>query len=204
MALPLPYVTHPCNVCQDATTLWCSRCHAAWYCSPEHLQMDWNAHSGQCHPFVPSVPLSFEASIAQELGPANSYQAILFPHDSETPQLIRIDCLARPQASGPCKWTPVAGPFVGGTREPGNVIVTRGVAGAVLRFPMQIFYRADFLIDGSPPNRCIQKLTGGHAVHQWNGNVVALKFFGNRRQGYADATNADLAALVAYFMQPPS
>lgn len=113
-----------------------------------------------------------------------AYQAILFPCDSDTPQLIKVDCLARPQATGPCKWTPLVGMYIGGQREPGSVIVTRGVGGAGLRFPLQIFYRADFLVDGSAPNRSINRLTGGHATHQWNGNVIALKFFGNRRQGY--------------------
>lgn len=112
-----------------------------------------------------------------------AYQAILFPCDGDQPQLIKIDCLARPQTQGPCKWTPLTGMFVGGSREPGSVVVTRGVGGAALRFPLHIFYRADFLQDGSPPNRSIARLTGGHATHQWNGNVIALKFFGNRRQG---------------------
>jgi len=137
-----------------------------------------------------------------EAGTAASFTAILFPCSSDSPQLIKVDCLARPQTSGPCKWIPIAIPHVGGQREPGSVIVTRGVGGAPLRFPMHVFYRADFLSDGSPPNRSIIKLTGGQATHIWNGNVVALKFYGTRRQGYADATNGDLAALVAYFMEP--
>lgn len=147
-----------------------------------------------------------------EAGTAASFTAILFPCNSDSAQLIKVDCLARPQTSGPCKWIPIAMPHVGGQREPGSVIVTRGVGGAPLRFPMHVFYRADFLSDGSPPNRSIIKLTGGQgkrrvssspplsqfrssmppsflcyasfaATHIWNGNVVALKFYGTRRQG---------------------
>jgi len=185
------------------TTLWCSRCHAAWYCCPDHLQRDWNKHRLECRPFKPAIPMEIDPQ-SLEFGTAASFTAILFPYNDERPQLIKVDCLARPQTTGPCKWIPLAIPHVGGTREPGNIVITRGVGGAPLRFPLHIFYRADFLIDGSLPNRAINRLTGGQATHQWNGNVIALKFYGTRRQGYTDAGNGDLAALVAYFMEPRS
>src|SRR5579863_9231174 len=32
------YINHPCLVCYRSTSMWCSRCQNAWYCTPEHLQ----------------------------------------------------------------------------------------------------------------------------------------------------------------------
>ena len=119
-----------------------------------------------------------------EIGTAASFTAVLFPVDEDRPRLIKVDCLARPQVQGPTKWTPLALPHVGGAREPGSVIITRGVGGAALRFPLHIFYRADFLVDGSPANRSINRLTGGQSTLEWKGNVIALRFYGTRRQGY--------------------
>ncbi|KAJ7233227.1 hypothetical protein C8J57DRAFT_1480398, partial [Mycena rebaudengoi] len=40
----------PCVVCGRATSLWCSRCQAIFYCSPEHLRDDWPRHRRQCYP----------------------------------------------------------------------------------------------------------------------------------------------------------
>lgn len=61
---------HPCTVCAQQTTMWCSRCQNAWYCTPEHLQgvsirrmlrlrcsnmyqialQDWPRHRKECIP----------------------------------------------------------------------------------------------------------------------------------------------------------
>ncbi|KAI6110800.1 hypothetical protein EV401DRAFT_292420 [Pisolithus croceorrhizus] len=32
-------INHPCTLCCRPTSMWCSRCQSAWYCTPEHLQM---------------------------------------------------------------------------------------------------------------------------------------------------------------------
>ena len=34
---PVPLINHPCTLCGRATSMWCSRCQSAWYCSPEHI-----------------------------------------------------------------------------------------------------------------------------------------------------------------------
>lgn len=139
---------------------------------------DWERHRHSCTPFVPSIPPQLDPSST-----TTKYAAILFPCDSDTPRIVDVHCMSRQGPTGPCKWTPLVYKYIGGEREPASALVTRGVGGAALRFPLQVHYRADFLVDGSPPNRSIQRLTGGHSTHQWNGNVIALKFFGNRRQG---------------------
>ena len=35
---PVSLINHPCTVCCRPTSMWCSRCQTAWYCSPDHLQ----------------------------------------------------------------------------------------------------------------------------------------------------------------------
>ena len=37
-----PLINHPCTLCCQPTSMWCSRCQSAWYCSPEHT------HSVSC------------------------------------------------------------------------------------------------------------------------------------------------------------
>lgn len=37
MSTNIPLISHPCAVCCQPTSMWCSRCQNAWYCSPEHL-----------------------------------------------------------------------------------------------------------------------------------------------------------------------
>jgi hypothetical protein len=132
--------------------------------------------------------------------PAASFAAILFPADEDRPRIIKVDCLAETQSSGPCVWTPITYPHIGGAREPASLIITQGVGGASLRFPIQLHYRPDFDHDGSPVNKPIHRLSTGQSTIQWRGNVLALKFSGTRRQGYTDITMNDLSSLVAYFL----
>lgn len=132
--------------------------------------------------------------------PAASFAALVFAADEDRPRIIKVDCLAEAQSSGPCVWTPVTYPHIGGAREPASIVVTQGVGGAPLRFPLHIFYRPDFAQDGSPVNRPIYRLTTGQSTVQWRGNIIALKFSGTRRQGYTEITMNDLSSLVAYFL----
>lgn len=37
-SLAVEVLSQPCTVCGQTTSLWCSRCQNAWYCSPEHLR----------------------------------------------------------------------------------------------------------------------------------------------------------------------
>jgi hypothetical protein len=65
-------LNHPCLVCGRPTSQWCSRCRAAFYCSPEHLQsvrlcvhlrvnislfspQDWPHHRERCRHSAPYV-----------------------------------------------------------------------------------------------------------------------------------------------------
>ncbi|KAI6001207.1 hypothetical protein EDD15DRAFT_1665006 [Pisolithus albus] len=43
-------INHPCMLCCRPTSMWCSRCRNAWYCTPEHLHTDWPRHCRECIP----------------------------------------------------------------------------------------------------------------------------------------------------------
>jgi hypothetical protein len=88
--------------------------------------------------------------------------------------------------------------FPGGAPE--SIVLTTGLNGEPLRFPLHLWYSPSALSKGSPINRAIYHITSGAAAKQWCGTVVVLKFNGSRRQGYSDAGSNDLPALSAYFL----
>ena len=83
---------------------------------------------------------------------------------------------------------------------PESIVLTTGLNGEPLRFPLHLWYSPAALSKGAPVNRAIYHITSGAAAKQWCGTVVVLKFNGSRRQGYSDAGSNDLPALSAYFL----
>ncbi|KIO34110.1 hypothetical protein M407DRAFT_150790 [Tulasnella calospora MUT 4182] len=154
---------------------------------------------------VPLPPGSRAAAAPEPTGNASTttFQAVLFPFNEERPRLVDVACLAQPQSSGPTIWTPMPQDQLGGIQEITSMIITHGVGGAPLRFPLHLFYGTNSFGDGSPVNQVIARMTAGKSTYQWAGNIVALKFSGSRRQGYTDATYNDVAPLIASFLATP-
>ncbi|OBZ74224.1 hypothetical protein A0H81_05955 [Grifola frondosa] len=180
--------------------MWCSRCQNAWYCSPEHLQSDWPRHRRECVP-VNAAQQQYNSAIVTP-PPAQpqlvTVTAILFKPEEERPQIISVQC--RPQGTisqGLCP-EPLLRDYFEGT--PATIILTQGLNGDPLRFPLHIWYCPNSLQRATPINRAIHRLTRGVATKAWCGPVVVLKFNGSRRHGYSDAGSNDLPALAAYFM----
>lgn len=85
--------------------------------------------------------------------------------------------------------------------QPYAVILTQGLNGEPLRYPLHIFYCPLSLSRGSPINNAIKRITGGgQAKKAWCGPVLVMRFNGSRRQGYSDASSSDFTALSAYFL----
>ncbi|KAJ7851581.1 hypothetical protein B0H13DRAFT_2085328 [Mycena leptocephala] len=190
---------HPCLVCGRPTSQWCGRCRAAFYCSPEHLQSDWPQHRERCHPSA-----SCASNMIATPPPAEpeyiSISAILFLADEDRPRIITVKCRpphpGRP-SHGLCP-VPLLQPYF--DAPPDSVVLTQGLNGELLRFPLHVFYSPTALKRRSPINRSIYHITSGAAPKPWYGNVVALKFSGSRCQGYTEAGFNDLPALSAYFL----
>ncbi|KAJ7249545.1 hypothetical protein B0H12DRAFT_1019650 [Mycena haematopus] len=188
---------HPCAVCGRETSLWCSRCQNAWYCSPDHMRNDWQHHRSNCHP-----PPAYGSNMIATPPPAQteyiSVEAILFLAEEDRPRIITVKCRPPLRPShGVCP-LPLLQPYF--DVQPDNVVLTQGLNGEPLRFPLHIFYSPTALARASPINRSIYHITSGAASKPWYGNVIALKFNGARRQGYTDAGSNDLPALSAYFL----
>ncbi|EIM86480.1 uncharacterized protein STEHIDRAFT_56974 [Stereum hirsutum FP-91666 SS1] len=200
MSENLSLIQHPCALCFKPTSMWCSRCQNAWYCSPEHLNSDWARHRREC---VPVAPTQQQYGIIATPPPAQTQlitvSAILFAPEEEKPRTITLNCQP-PQtpSQGICPTPLVQDYFVGG--QANSVVLTQGLNGEPLRFPLHLFYSPVSLSTGAPINRAIYRITSGAAPKAWCGAVVVLKFNGSRRQGYSDAGTNDLPALSAYFL----
>ncbi|KAH9943817.1 hypothetical protein B0H21DRAFT_695102 [Amylocystis lapponica] len=192
-------ISHPCTVCCQPTTMWCSRCQNAWYCSPDHLQSDWSRHRRECVAINASQQSNMIATPPPVQQQLITVSAILFTPEDDHSRIVPVQC--RPQGSnsqGICPMPLVQNLFT--ESVPSTIILTQGLNGEPLRFPLHIWYCPTSLQRGSPVNRAIYRITSGAAAKPWCGPVIVLKFNGSRRQGYADAGSNDLPALSAYFL----
>ncbi|KAK7466304.1 hypothetical protein VKT23_005031 [Stygiomarasmius scandens] len=195
------FVNRPCLTCGSPTSMWCSRCQSAFYCRPEHLQADWPRHRAEC------IPTSHQASHNMNMiatpPPAEpqyiSVSAILFAPEEERPRIVTVNCRPASRSShGMCPVPLVQQYFPDGQAE--GIVLTQGLNGEALRFPLHLWYSPTALQRSSPVNRSIYNITSGSAPKSWCGPVVVLKYNGSRRQGYTDAGSNDLPALSAYFL----
>ncbi|KAI0048742.1 hypothetical protein FA95DRAFT_1007945 [Auriscalpium vulgare] len=192
-------INHPCTLCCKATSMWCSRCQNAWYCSPEHLNNDWPRHRRECTPANPAQQYNMIATPPPAKPQIITVSAIFFAPEEDRPRIITVNCQP-PQTppQGICPAPIVQDYFPGG--QANSVVLTQGLNGEPLRFPLHLWYSPISLSSGSPINRAIFRITSGAAAKPWCGPVIVLKFNGSRRQGYSDAGSNDLPALSAYFL----
>jgi len=117
----------------------------------------------------------------------------------DRPRIITVTCEPpHAPAQGACPTPLVQGYFPGGQAD--SVVLTQGLNGEPLRFPLHLWYSPGALAANAPVNRAIFRITSGAASKPWCGPVIVLKFNGSRRQGYSDAGSNDLPALSAYFL----
>jgi hypothetical protein len=176
---------------------------------------DWPRHRRECVPITPShsnmiaTPPPVQAQLI-------TVSAILFASQEGTldpppnihlhlarladrPRIITVNCEPpRMPVQGACPTPLIQGHFPGG--QANNFILTQGLNGEPLRFPLQLWYSPGALAANGPINQAIFRITSGAAAKPWCGPVVVLKYSGSRRQGYSDAGSNDLPALSAYFL----
>jgi len=181
-----------------STSMWCSRCQNVWYCSPEHLQSDWPRHRLEC------VPIASARSNMPTTGPPVQPQliavsAILFVPQEDRPRVITVTCESpSTPAQGTCPTPLIQGYFPG--EQANSMVLTQGLNGEPLRFPLHLWYSPGALAVNAPINQAIIRITSGSSSKPWCGPVIVLKYNGSRRQGYSDAGPNDLPALSAYFL----
>ncbi|KAF4610959.1 hypothetical protein D9613_006692 [Agrocybe pediades] len=193
-------ITRPCAVCCKPTSMWCSRCQNSWYCSERHIHDDWPRHRRECYPPRAETPqLNMIATPPPAQQPFVTVSAVVFSPEEERPRFETVKCRPSPRSSyGVCPTPLLEKYFLG--MEVATIILTEGLNGEPLRFPLHIWYAPQMLAKGCQVNRAIFHITSGAAEKAWCGPVVVLKFNGSRKQGYSDAGSNDLPALSAYFL----
>ncbi|KAI0272728.1 hypothetical protein BC834DRAFT_966705 [Gloeopeniophorella convolvens] len=192
-------INHPCIVCYKSTHMWCSRCQSAWYCTPEHLQSDWPRHRRECMPAASAQHSNVIATPPPVQPQMIVVSAILFAPQEDRPRIITVNCdPPRTAAQGTCPIPLVQEHFPGG--QANSVVLTQGLNGEPLRFPLHLWYSPSAVAANAPINQAISRITSGAAAKPWCGPVIVLKYNGSRRQGYSDAGSNDLPALSAYFL----
>ena len=107
----VPLINHPCTLCCRPTSMWCSRCQSAWYCSAEHIYnvsllfvvnefiiififvfQDWPRHRAECIPAM-SPTSCYNVNMIATPPPAEpqlvNVSAILFsPEEGELTEII--------------------------------------------------------------------------------------------------------------------
>ncbi|KAG9087539.1 hypothetical protein FRC07_012793, partial [Ceratobasidium sp. 392] len=151
---------------------------------------DWPRHKQECGAL---------AAASQSTSTSVTVQAMVFPVDQERPRMIPVTLRGTEQANGVMDWVPKLNGIVGHEQEVTSMIITKGVGGETLRFPLHVFFRTHFLTDGSRTNASVHALTHGQSQYQWKGPVVALKFTGTRQSAYTNIAMSDLPPLV-YFL----
>ncbi|KAG6332512.1 hypothetical protein ID866_6574 [Astraeus odoratus] len=151
---PVPLINHPCTLCCRPTSMWCSRCQNAWYCTPEHLQSDWPRHRRECIPATHAQNYNIIATPPPAEQQMITVSAILFSPEEERPRIITVKCRP-PQvpSQGMCPQPLVSMHFPEGQAE--SIVLTQGLNGEPLRFPLHLWYSptalqrravADFLV----------------------------------------------------------
>ncbi|CEL61936.1 hypothetical protein RSOLAG1IB_04686 [Rhizoctonia solani AG-1 IB] len=193
---------HLCETCGQQAYHWCTRCQNAWYCSAAHQQQDWARHCVECisrDTLAPTLsPPRMDSRISHM---DTTIMALLLPWNTGRPRLIRLNIPGRIDASNnTTNWSIPLTEYLGDNTAFSSREITRNVGGEPLRYPLRVFFRDNFLRDGSPLNHSVSEITHGNARHDWAGNIVVLKWTGARRQGYQNMTLGDLPIIAAWLL----
>ncbi|EPQ58677.1 hypothetical protein GLOTRDRAFT_127167 [Gloeophyllum trabeum ATCC 11539] len=127
----------------------------------------------------------------------------------DQPRFVKIKCKVEPNDEEPGYGKGYmfdSTPFIGERGWP--LCVDRmGINGPALKNPFLIWHREMFLEDGSPINRCIQRMTNNQAAHPWAGNILVMKHDQSNltyNSIYVDATADDIPVVATYFSKYPS
>ncbi|KAJ7778791.1 hypothetical protein DFH07DRAFT_730734 [Mycena maculata] len=203
-----------CVVCKTSTVKKCARCGITYYCSVQYDLQHWKTHKSVC--LAPAVPL---ATIVKTRAEAERdgdtkfvIDAILLPFDSDEPRFVKIACEMYADedsetflGAGFMQHCADLDPYMGphhNTLYKSIPILTFGYTGPPLGHTLSLMWRDTFMVDGSPVNRSIIKLTKGKAYHPWAGNLLAYRVDEPTSlvARCKDAKVEDLAVLAAYFV----
>ncbi|KAJ7684766.1 hypothetical protein DFH06DRAFT_1156579 [Mycena polygramma] len=179
---PGPSTTkRPCIGCGKLTSLRCSRCHEAYYCSPDHMTSDWKTHKTTCRKFL---------------------SALLFPQDSVTPVVVKIPYASKVDTDGfrPALYHDLdlqtLQQYLRGLEM--KYVTRFGAHGRLLEHALVVLYSSEW--SDIPRNQCIADLTGRRMGIAWAGNVLVLRQKGRLySEMYESAKMEDVEAIARFF-----
>ncbi|KAJ1300511.1 hypothetical protein OPQ81_005324 [Rhizoctonia solani] len=78
------------------------------------------------------------------------------------------------------------------------ISIKRGLGGQRLSSPYRVYFQTNH---GNVPNQCVWALTQGSPQQEWFGDIVALKFDGQRMERFSHATIADdMVNITGFFL----
>ncbi|KAI0691743.1 hypothetical protein C8Q76DRAFT_632248, partial [Earliella scabrosa] len=189
----------PCAVCSTPSTLTCGNCGTVWYCSYDHAKEDWQYHGRACT--IHQIGL---AEIHRRTSTLAERQTTMSVYETDNPYYIQMADVEYIHARRPPPGQHVR-PLIHrwiDSRAAANVVITKGLTGDDLRYPLDVWYDRTAYQAGGSRNGAVDVLCQS-TVHQdwkeWSGNAVVLKFAGCRKQAYRDVNELDLYILAMYF-----
>ncbi len=181
-------VETPCFKCTNFTATHCSKCKVIAYCSKDCQTKDWKIHKIFCS----SLP--FPQS--QKTTKFEKITGILFNPNNLIPSLVEIELNIKFENN----MLPDTILFIGAT-ESFNYMQSNHFKKRNLRDTLVFAFRDNFLNDGSPINKCVQKIYKGKNNYPWCGPVLVMKMKGLNvcENKYADMTPQDFEDVVDYF-----
>ncbi|CAE6413254.1 unnamed protein product [Rhizoctonia solani] len=169
-------------------------CNNEAYCTDACQESDWPAHHLVCAPSLTSPP---PGSIIVK---GETVMGLAFLTGQNQPQRLGVAIYTYALPSGNSRSYPAfeSNPALNIGERPGHTLCLRDIGGSTLSFPYAIFFRRNFLNDGSALNGGIMRLNADIS-YPWAGNIVVLKFNGSRRQGYRDIDFSDLPTIAQFF-----
>ena len=115
---------------------------------------------------------------------------------------VWISLLHLPHSSGKTRAYPKLEPFLG-YKLADELIISVGLLGARLRYPLSVWFPVDAPLQYSPINESLASLVENKTSEvrrPWYGTAVVLKYSGTRRSRYVNMTEYDLGGLASYYM----
>jgi len=179
-----------CQMCGTATTLRCSLCRQAHYCSQEHNVQGWPTHQADCQ-----SPTSGTRTVT----------GLLFPAKETQPRLVQVEYKLQPSEDYPEHIEQLLDfkPWFGKNTVRPHTIDRIGRDGPALGRTLTMFFNDNFFADGDPLNKCAQTVVSGGSGHRWGGDLLVLR----AREPtwkyiqYYNATMDDLEPMIVYLRE---
>jgi len=153
----------------------------------------------------PALPDPAERERGLQPGDSITVAAYFLGVDADEPRIVQVTCAVEdPEEMGylctlanfkeytqwdHLGWAPLERATYYSTTEP------------LLPHSLSLFYDDNGLINGSRPNRCVEKLIGGpgKAYHHWVGDFMLFR--NESRDWYCDVAEEDLAPAISFFQE---